>query len=135
MQKGGEFGNKFVFLQTNNINLVKNVAGVSASDDDLQIFGGSTGNAASLQAVTLSLGSWQLWFKVQGEWFMVMTDTTMIDRLKEFMECEGRSCSFGPELITPEYVYRMRNGRVALEDIEAAMKKCLPAARLCGGEK
>ena len=41
-------------LQTNNINLVNNVAGVSASDDDLQIFGGSTGNAASLLAVTLS---------------------------------------------------------------------------------
>ena len=35
------------------MNLVKNVAGVSASDDDLQIFGGSTGNAASLLAVTL----------------------------------------------------------------------------------
>ena len=28
---------------------------------------------------------------------MAMTDTTMIDRLKEFMECEGRSCSFDPE--------------------------------------
>lgn len=40
-------------LQTNNINRVENVAGVSASDDDLQIFGGSTGNAASLLAVTL----------------------------------------------------------------------------------
>ena len=35
------------------MNLVENVAGVSASDDDLQIFGGSTGNAASLLAVTL----------------------------------------------------------------------------------
>ena len=44
-------------LQVNYMNLVKNVAGVSASDDDLQIFGGSTGNAASLLAVTLSLGS------------------------------------------------------------------------------
>jgi len=53
------------------MNLVKNVAGVSASDDDLQIFGGSTGNAASLLAVTLSVGSWQLWFMVQGEWFKV----------------------------------------------------------------
>jgi len=54
-------------LQTNGLNRVENVAGVSASDDDLQIFGGSTGNAASLQAVTLSLGSWQL--VVNGEWF------------------------------------------------------------------
>jgi len=40
-------------LQTNGLNRVENVAGVSASDDDLQIFGGSTGNAALLLAVTL----------------------------------------------------------------------------------
>ena len=40
-------------MQTNGLNRVENVAGVSASDDDLQIFGGSTGNAASLLAVTL----------------------------------------------------------------------------------
>jgi len=54
---------------------------------------------------------------------MVMTDTTMIDRLKEFMECEGRSCSFDPELITPEYVYRMWGGAVAIEDIATAMEE------------
>ena len=53
---------------------------------------------------------------------MVMTDTTMIDRLKEFMECEGRSCSFDPKLITPEYVYRMWGGAVAIEDIATAME-------------
>lgn len=47
-----------------------------------------------------------------------MTDTTMIDRLKEFMECEGRSCSFDPELITPEYVYRMWGGNFSIEEIE-----------------
>ena len=39
-----------------------------------------------------------------------MTDTTMIDRLKQFVESEGKSCSFDPELITPEYVYRMWGG-------------------------
>ena len=63
------------------------------------------------------------WFKVNGERFRVMTDTTMIDRLKEFMECEGRSCSFDPELITPEYVYRMWGGAVAIEDIATAMEE------------
>ncbi|SEA55504.1 hypothetical protein SAMN05216462_1774 [Xylanibacter ruminicola] len=47
-----------------------------------------------------------------------MTDTTMMDRLKEFMECEGRSCSFDSELITPEYVYRMWGGEFSMEDIE-----------------
>ena len=52
-----------------------------------------------------------------------MTDTTMIDRLKEFMECEGRSCSFDPELITPEYVYRMWGGAVAIGDIATAMEE------------
>ena len=38
-----EFGNYFVSLQTNYINLVRNVAGVSASDDDLRFFGGQLG--------------------------------------------------------------------------------------------
>ena len=57
MQKGGEFGNKFVFLQTNNINLVKNVAGVSASDDDLRYFEGSAGTLPHDKAVTLFYGS------------------------------------------------------------------------------
>lgn len=46
-----------------------------------------------------------------------MIEGTLIDRLKEFMECEGRSCSFDPELITPEYVYRMWGGSVAIEEI------------------
>ena len=52
-----------------------------------------------------------------------MTDTTMMDRLKEFMECEGRSCSFDPELITPEYVYRKWGGAVALDEIEKGFKE------------
>jgi len=52
-----------------------------------------------------------------------MTDTTMIDRLKEFMECEGRSCSFDPELINPEYVYRMWGGSVAIEEIANSMEE------------
>ena len=43
--------------------------------------------------------------------------------LTQFMECEGRSCSFDPELITPEYVYRMWGGAVAIEDIATAMEE------------
>ena len=31
----------------------------------------------------------------------------VVDRLKEFMENEARSCSMDPGCITPEYVYRM----------------------------
>ena len=72
---------------------------------------------------------------IHGSGFMVMTDTTMIDNLKQFVESEMRSCSMDIGGITPLYVYRMWGGAVAIEDVEAAMKKCLPAARLCGGEK
>ena len=53
----------------------------------------------------------------------IMTDTTMIDRLKQFVESEGKSCSFDPELIAQEYVYRMWGGAVAIEDIATAMEE------------
>ncbi len=54
---------------------------------------------------------------------MIMIEGTLIDRLKEFMECEGRSCSFDPELITPEYVFRMWGGAVAIEEIATGLKE------------
>ena len=44
-----------------------------------------------------------------------MTDATLIERLQSLIESEGKSCSFDPELITPEYVYRMWGGSVAKE--------------------
>ena len=37
---------------------------------------------------------------------MVMTDATMIERLKQFVESEMRSCSMDIGGITPLYVYR-----------------------------
>ena len=52
-----------------------------------------------------------------------MSDSTLHNRLKEFLENEGKSCSFDPELITPEYVYRMWGGSVKLDEIEEAMKE------------
>ncbi len=45
----------------------------------------------------------------------------IVEEIKEFMENEARSCSMDFGCITPEYVYRMWGGTVALEDIEAAM--------------
>jgi len=45
----------------------------------------------------------------------------IVDRLKSFLESEARSCSMDFGCVTPLYVYRMWNGSVALEDIEAAM--------------
>ena len=42
-------------------------------------------------------------------------------RLKEFMENEARSCSMDFGCVTPEYVYRMWGGVVAIEEIANAM--------------
>ena len=47
-----------------------------------------------------------------------MTGTTLYNRLKNFIESEGKSCSFDPELITPEYVYRMWGGKFSIAEIE-----------------
>lgn len=58
---------------------------------------------------------------MKGSWFRIMIEGTLIDRLNEFMECEGRSCSFDPELITPEYVYRMWGGNVAIDEIATGL--------------
>jgi len=44
-------------------------------------------------------------------------------RLKEFIENEARSCSMDFGCITPEYVYRMWGGQVAIEEIETALKE------------
>jgi hypothetical protein len=55
------------------------------------------------------------WFMVNGSWLRVTSDSTLYNILKDFIECEGKSCSFDPELITPEYVYRMWGGNVEIE--------------------
>lgn len=50
----------------------------------------------------------------------------MIDitsRLRVFLENEARSCSMDFGCVTPQYVYRMWGGSVALEDIEAGLKE------------
>lgn len=52
-----------------------------------------------------------------------MIDTTMIDRLKQFVESEMRSCSMDIGGITLEYVCRMWGGTVAIEDIATAMEE------------
>lgn len=51
-----------------------------------------------------------------------MADSLLKERLQSFIESDGKSCSFDPELITPEYVYRMWGGAVAIEDIATAME-------------
>lgn len=47
----------------------------------------------------------------------------LVIRLTDFMDEEARSCSMDFGCETPEYVYRMWEGSVALEDIEAGLKE------------
>ena len=49
--------------------------------------------------------------------------TDLINRLREFMEDEARSCSMDFGCVTPVYVYRMWGGAVGLDEIEEAMQK------------
>ena len=45
------------------------------------------------------------------------------NRLQVFLDNEARSCSMDFGRVTPQYVYRMWGGSVALEDIEAGLKE------------
>lgn len=47
----------------------------------------------------------------------------IVTRLYEFLENEARSCSMDFGCVTPEYVYRMWGGAVAIEDIATAMEE------------
>lgn len=46
----------------------------------------------------------------------------LVERIKLFMEDEARSCSMDFGCVTPEYVYRMWGGAVAIDDIATAME-------------
>lgn len=47
----------------------------------------------------------------------------LIDRLKELMENEARSCSMDFACVTPLYVYRMWGGQVPLNEIATGLMK------------
>lgn len=47
----------------------------------------------------------------------------IVKRIQEFVENEARSCSMDFGCVTPQYVYRMWGGAVALDDIEAGLKE------------
>ena len=42
----------------------------------------------------------------------------IIDRLREFLETEARSCSMDFGCVTPEYVFRSWDGKFSIEVIE-----------------
>ena len=54
------------------------------------------------------------------------------ERLRDFIESEGKSCFFDPELITPLYIYRMWGGKVPLEEIDNGLKVLRNKSILCG---
>lgn len=51
------------------------------------------------------------------------TNKEIVARLRAFIENEGKSGSMDPNLITPEYVYRMWGGTVAMEEIKKAFEE------------
>lgn len=53
---------------------------------------------------------------------VIRSSVSVVSRLREFIENEGRSCSMDLAGITPEYVYRMWGGTVALEEIAAGLE-------------
>ena len=57
---------------------------------------------------------------------------SLINRLKEFMKTEARSCSMDFGCITPLYVYRMWGGAIPMEDIAAGLKKLRSSGFMVG---
>ncbi len=51
------------------------------------------------------------------------SQSSLVDRLREFVEMEARSGSMDPGCITPLYVYRMWGGSVSMEEIEAGLQE------------
>ena len=54
---------------------------------------------------------------------MKMERQALIDKIKEFMENEARSCSMDFGCITPEYIYRSWGGIIPIEDIAEALSE------------
>jgi hypothetical protein len=45
----------------------------------------------------------------------------LIDRIRQFIEDEARSCSMDYGCVTAEYVYRMIGGRHSMEEIDLGL--------------
>ena len=52
-----------------------------------------------------------------------MVEMTLVDKIKELIENEGKSCSMDIGGITPEYVFRMWGGKFSMVDIENGLKE------------
>lgn len=54
---------------------------------------------------------------------MVMSESDLTENIQTYMESEARSCSMDYGCVTPEYVYRMWGGSVAIEDIKEGIEE------------
>ena len=53
----------------------------------------------------------------------ILDMNVIISRLREFLGNEARSCSMDFGCVTPEYVFKMWGGSVAIETIERGLKE------------
>lgn len=54
---------------------------------------------------------------------MSAADMSVVERLRQFLESEARSCSMDFGCVSPEYVCRMWGGTVSMEEIESGLKE------------
>lgn len=52
-----------------------------------------------------------------------MNSIYLKERIEEFIVNEARSCSMDFGCVTPQYVYRMWGGQVALDEIATGLKE------------
>ena len=52
-----------------------------------------------------------------------MSESDLTENIQTYMESEARSCSMDYGCVTPEYVYRMWGGSVAIEDIKEGIEE------------
>ena len=52
-----------------------------------------------------------------------MTEISLVDRLRELIDDEARSCSMDYGCITPQYIHRLWGGTVAIEEIVNGFKE------------
>ena len=52
-----------------------------------------------------------------------MENIVLVNKVRQFLEDETRSCSMDFGCVTPLYVYRMFGGQYSLTDIEIGLKE------------
>ena len=56
---------------------------------------------------------------------------SLLERLKDFLEQEARSCSMDFGCVTPLYAYRMLGGQYSIQDIEKGLKELKQQGVFC----